>query len=329
MTKAAQYILFAIALIALACLSITIGSSDISIVDLLRGNIDRESTEWTIIRHLRLPRTLTTIGVGALLSLSGCIMQGLFRNPLVEPYTMGLSGGAVLGVAVTFCLGLQITLGIPAIIGFALLGGLLTMFIVLIIRRAIRCDINSMLLVGIMISFATSSITTLLMSLTTHENLSQIISWSIGSMDSASEEMAIVIVVAAIVATLISAFLGNIINALSLGATEAQHIGINSQKMIIILFVVATLMAAVSVAAVGVVAFVGMIIPHIIRRIAGHDHRYILPLAAMGGSSFMLLCDIAARTIIYPRELPSGVITGICGCIMFIYLTSRQRNEHN
>ncbi|MBP5419089.1 MAG: iron ABC transporter permease, partial [Bacteroidales bacterium] len=240
-----------------------------------------------------------------------------------------LSGGAVLGVAVTFCLGLQITLGIPAIIGFALLGGLLTMFIVLIIRRAIRCDINSMRLVCIMISFATSSITTLLMSLTTHENLSQIISWSIGSMDSASEEMAIVIVVAAIVATLISAFLGNIINALSLGATEAQHIGINSQKMIIILFVVATLMAAVSVAAVGVVAFVGMIIPHIIRRIAGHDHRYILPLAAMGGSSFMLLCDIAARTIIYPRELPSGVITGICGCIMFIYLTSRQRNEHN
>lgn len=329
MNKAAQYILFAIILVALSILSITIGSSELSAIDILSGKIGYESTEWTIIRHLRLPRTLTTIGIGALLSMSGCIMQGLFRNPLVEPYTMGLSGGAVLGVAVTFCLGLQISFGIPALIISALLGGLLTMFVVLTIRRAIKCDINSMLLIGIMISFATSSITTLLMSLTTHENLSQIISWSIGSMDSASEEMAIFIVASALVATFASAFLGNIINALSLGTAEAQHIGIDSQKMIVALFVVATLMAAISVAAVGVVAFVGMIIPHIIRRIAGHDHRYILPLAAMGGSSFMLLCDIAARTIIYPRELPSGVISGICGCIMFIYLTSRQRNEHN
>ena len=326
MKLTAQYILSVTILLLLASLSITIGSSDISIIDLLCGNIGSDSVEWTIVRHLRLPRTLTAIGVGALLSLSGCIMQGLFRNPLVEPYTMGLS---VLGVGVTFCLGLQISYGMPALVTLSLAGGLLTMFAVLAIHRAFRCDINAMLLIGIMISFATSSLNTLLMSLTTYENLSQIVSWTIGTMSSTSESMAIVVVCSAVVATLLATFLGNIVNALAMGTERAQHIGIDSRKMTMLLFVFATLMAAISVAAVGIVAFVGMIVPHLVRRLFGHDHRRILPIAAIGGGAFLLLCDILARNIIYPRELPTGVITGLFGCIMFIYLTSRQRHAHH
>jgi iron complex transport system permease protein len=163
-------------------LSLSIGDVDDLFCKLLRIGEKRFShTDLIILFELRVPRVLMAIGVGAMLSMSGVIMQSLFRNPLVEPYTMGLSGGAVLGVAMAFVFGLSNSMGNIAVTLMAMVGALSTMGLILLLRKMMHFDINRMLLSGVMISFATSSVTTLLMSLTTRENLSQILMWNIGS----------------------------------------------------------------------------------------------------------------------------------------------------
>lgn len=282
-------------------------------------------TDILILREIRIPRVMMAVGVGALLSMSGLVMQSVFRNPLVEPYTMGLSGGAVLGVAIAFMLGISSAVGNIGVTLMAMLGAFLTMGIILLLRRVLHYDVNKMLLSGVMISFATSSVTVLLMSLTTRENMSQIVMWNMGSLDITTKEMSYIVVIISVVMIVVLSFLGNEMNVLMVGESMAQHVGVRIDIVVPLLFVLATVMAAVSVSFVGVVAFVGMIVPHVVRHIFGYDHRVITAVTAIIGAIFMLMCDIVARVVIYPQEIPTGVMCGIVGGVMFIYLTAKSK----
>lgn len=282
-------------------------------------------TDILILREIRIPRVMMAVGVGALLSMSGLVMQSVFRNPLVEPYTMGLSGGAVLGVAIAFMLGISSAVGNIGVTLMAMLGAFLTMGIILLLRRVLHYDVNKMLLSGVMISFATSSVTVLLMSLTTRENMSQIVMWNMGSLDITTKEMSYIVVIISVVMIVVLSFLGNEMNVLMVGESMARHVGVRIDIVVPLLFVLATVMAAVSVSFVGVVAFVGMIVPHVVRHIFGYDHRVITAVTAIIGAIFMLMCDIVARVVIYPQEIPTGVMCGIVGGVMFIYLTAKSK----
>lgn len=328
MTLRLKVILSVLLLLATAIASLAIGSVGPSVLQLVGIEpIDVNSPQYTILFGLRLPRTLTAIAVGAMLSMSGTLMQGIFRNPLVEPYTMGLSGGAVLGVAIVFTLGLAHVGGALAVMIGAMVGALASMFAILALRRALHFDTAVMLLSGIMLSFACSSVTTLLMSIGTRETLAQIMQWTIGSLDATTGNDAVILAVVAIVATVASPLCGNVLNALSVGEQTAQHLGIDANRAVAVLFVIATMLAAASVACVGVMAFVGMVVPHVVRIVVGADHRVALPVSAVGGATFMLLCDIVARQIAFPRELPTGIVSGIVGGAMFIYLTARKNGR--
>ena len=285
------------------------------------------ATRDVIVRRLRLPRMLCAMGVGALLSVAGAIMQGVFRNPLVEPYTMGVSGGAVVGVALAFISGSVAAHGAVSITLGAALGGLLTLAVVLLMRRAVGYDTGVLLICGIMISFVSSAVTTVLLALASREDVSQVISWSIGSFDGVGESMSFFVVTAGLLSTLLSVFLGNVVNVLSLGDAEARSLGVAPGRAVGWLFVFATLLAAVSVSAAGVVAFIGMAVPHLTRTLCGSDNRVVLPASGLLGSLVMMACDLVAKTVISPRELPAGAVCAVAGGVMFIYMTVRWKKR--
>ena len=321
-----KMILMVLSFVVVLVVSLCVGEIDNMLSKFFSvGGETLTETDILILREIRIPRVMMAVGVGALLSMSGLVMQSVFRNPLVEPYTMGLSGGAVLGVAIAFMLGISSAVGNIGVTLMAMLGAFLTMGIILLLRRVLHYDVNKMLLSGVMISFATSSVTVLLMSLTTRENMSQIVMWNMGSLDITTKEMSYIVVIISVVMIVVLSFLGNEMNVLMVGESMARHVGVRIDIVVPLLFVLATVMAAVSVSFVGVVAFVGMIVPHVVRHIFGYDHRVITAVTAIIGAIFMLMCDIVARVVIYPQEIPTGVMCGIVGGVMFIYLTAKNK----
>ncbi len=320
MSQSAKHILFfVVCLVALAALCHTYLYIGLPEVD--------DDTRDVIVHGLRLPRMLCALGVGSLLSVAGAIMQGVFRNPLVEPYTMGVSGGAVVGVALAFISGSVAAYGSVSITLAAALGGLLTLAVVLLMRRAVGYDTGVMLICGIMISFVSSAVTTVLLALASREDVSQVISWSVGSFDGVGEAMSFFVAAVGLLATLLSVFLGNVVNVLSLGDAEARSLGVAPGRAAGWLFVIATLLAAVSVSAAGVVAFVGMAVPHLARTLCGSDNRVVLPASGLLGSLVMMACDLVAKTVISPRELPAGAVCAVAGGVMFIYMTVRWKKR--
>ena len=330
--KYTRWIIFLAALILLGVITflvgLTTGELNISIFDIPGIFREKEGIEYVVLNQIRLPRIVLGIAVGGGLSLSGAILQGIYRNPLVEPYTLGISGGAALGVA------LAIVFTLPAVLGAFVLpfagfsGAFLTIFLVYFLGiRYGNININNMLLIGVMISFVSSAAMMLLMAVTTSENLHSIIFWMMGSLDEPNKLLIRTTLIIAITGLIISLFFSSTLNALRLGESDAKHLGINTGASIRILFVIASLMAGVCVASAGVIGFVGLVIPHLIRLIAGSDYRILLPGSFLGGGIFLIICDTIARTIISPNELPIGVITGIAGGIMFIVILSRSKSN--
>ena len=314
-----------ILLIASVLLSLSVGEMKLGLTDLLRillhGN---NSMEYTILSQIRFPRVLLGIAVGGALSLSGILLQGVYRNPLVEPYTLGISGGASLGVAFVIVFGLHQLIGsfILPLAGFT--GAFLIIFLVYTISaRKGRINIQSMLLTGVMISFIASSSMMLLMSTTSSENLHGIVFWIMGSLDEPDMSLIYLTLTMSLASLFGSYFFVQPLNALRLGEEKAKHLGINTDTTIKLLFLLASLLAGVCVAVAGVIGFVGLIIPHLMRMIVGSDYRILLVSSFLSGSIFLVLSDVIARTIISPNELPIGVITGIVGGIIFLLMMSR------
>lgn len=319
--------LMALAFAAVCAVYLAEGENGLTFSDLCARDRLDDNLRLVIAKEIRLPRMLCAVGVGALLSLAGVVMQNVFRNDLVEPYTMGISGGAMTGVALAFTLGIVDMMGEAAVSLSACAGALLTMLIILKIRHKVGGDNNSTLLCGIMISFVSSAITTILLSLSTREQLSQIISWNIGSFVRADMRVAVAIAVIGIVATPASAFFGNVLNVLGLGDDVARGLGLSVERIQRRLFIGATVAAALSVAAAGVVAFIGMTVPHVVRIVCGDDNRKRLPAAGLCGATLALACDLVAKKILWPVELPAGAVTAILGGMVFIGLATFKKES--
>jgi len=312
-------------LVASVVLSLSVGEMNLGFMDIFsilrKGH---ESMEYTILSQIRFPRVLLGIAVGGALSLSGILLQGVYRNPLVEPYTLGISGGASLGVAIAIVFGLHQLIGsfVLPIAGFA--GSFLIIFLVYTIStRNGRVNIQTMLLTGVMISFIASSGMMFLMATTNSENLHGIIFWIMGSLDEPDMSLIYITLILSVCTLAFSYLFVQPLNALRLGEEKAKHLGINTDTAIKLLFLMASLLAGVSVAVAGVIGFVGLIIPHLMRLLVGSDYRILLISSFLSGSIFLVLSDVIARTIISPNELPIGVITGIAGGIVFLLMMSR------
>ncbi|NOU16967.1 MAG: iron ABC transporter permease [Bacteroidales bacterium] len=318
-------LLFTVVALIVVIHSLTSGDLKISISDLSRFLFKSgDGVEFTIINTIRLPRIILGLAVGGALSLSGVILQGIYRNPLVEPYTLGISGGASIGVALTIVFGLPQLVGTYMLPLSGFIGALVTVFLVysLSIRNG-KIKIQTMLLVGVMVSFIASSVMMFLLSTTSSENIHSIIFWIMGSLDEPNSKLIGTTVIISVSSLLLSYLFVQPLNALRLGEEKARHLGINTDVSIKILFVITSLLTGICVSMAGVIGFVGLIIPHLIRLITGSDFRILLISSFITGGSFLVLCDTLARTILAPNELPIGVLTGMIGGSVFIVVLNR------
>jgi iron complex transport system permease protein len=305
--------------------SLSIGELHIGLTDIPKILIHGQgSMEYTVLKDIRLPRIYIGLSVGGALSIAGAILQGVYRNPLIEPYTMGISGGAALSVAFIIVTGLSFKLGAFLLPLSGFIGALVTIFLVYFLSvRSGKVLTQNMVLVGVMISFISSSGMMLLMSYTTTDNLQSIVFWIMGSLDEPNGNLIALGVIVSILGLAVSYLFIHPLNALRLGEDKARHLGINTNVAIKILFILASLLTGMCVAVAGVIGFVGLIIPQLIRLLVGSDFRILLISSFLAGGSFLVFCDTIARTIITPNELPIGVITGIIGGITFIVMLSR------
>lgn len=285
------------------------------------GNI---TPEYSILIDIRLPRVMLGFAVGGALSLAGVILQGMFRNPLVEPYTLGISGGAALGAALCIILKLQnifpaIALPASGFIGSCLV--ILPLYFVNLRQNIAR--MQGILLTGVMTSFISSSLVVLILAVSRTEELHSIVFWIMGSLEEPSWALIIIVCIIAVLGLFVSSILSPALNALSLGEEEAIHLGIDAEKTKKQLFILASLLTGISVSLTGIIGFVGLIVPHFTRMITGYDHRKLVVVSFLTGAGFLIFCDTIARTIFSPIELPVGVITGIVGGSVFIYVLGR------
>ena len=281
----------------------------------------------TIVLEIRLPRVILAGLVGASLATAGATYQGLFRNPLADPYLIGVAQGAALGAIIGFLLPTtRHGLGSMIIPLLAFIGALLSTIVVYSLARVGRTvPVTTLILAGVALGALLGSIVSYLI-ISSGEKMHGIIFWLMGSFSlSQWSEVKIVLpyVAGGIVIILLYA---RLLNVMQLGEEQAQQLGINVEKLKLVLLAAATLITAASVSFVGTIGFVGIIIPHAVRLIWGADHRFLLPLSVLTGAIFLILADLIARTVLAPTEIPIGVITAICGAPFFLYLLRRRKS---
>ena len=313
-------------LLAVAVFSLAVGAVDLPLKKafflLTKG---RGTPEYTILFEVRLPRILLGLAVGGGLAISGVILQGMFRNPLVEPYTLGISGGAALGVCVNVVSGLPIVLGPLATPASGFLGAVgIILLVYAVSARGGTIRLSHLLLVGVMVSFMASSLIMLVMAVTRTEDLHGIIFWIMGSLEEPSSLLMKTTLFISLGGMILSFLFAVDLNALSLGEEEAFHLGVEVDRVKKALFVIASLLTGCCVAVTGIIGFVGLVVPHLMRLLVGGDHRILLVASYISGAAFLIICDTLARVIIAPMELPVGVITGLVGGGVFIYALARK-----
>lgn len=283
------------------------------------------STE-VIILDIRLPRVIMAGLVGAGLSIAGATYQGLFRNPLADPYLIGAAQGASLGAVIGFLLPVGWALsGVGVIPLLAFAGAIIATAIVYLLARGGKTlPVTTLILAGVALSALLSSIVSYLI-ISSGNKIHGIIFWLIGSF-SLSQWSDVGLVLPYIVVGIgVIMLYARPLNIMQLDEEQAQQLGINVERSKLVLLAAATLITAASVAFVGTIGFVGIIIPHAVRLIWGADHRFLLPLSVLVGAIFMIAADLLARTVQAPTEIPIGVITAICGAPFFLYLLRRRK----
>ena len=285
----------------------------------------------TVLFNIRLPRILLAFFAGAVLAMSGAVMQGLFRNPLAAPSLIGVSSGASVGASAVIVLAgawLQndTIAGLSVIAMGAFVGSLMvTLLVYRLSTSALGTSVPTMLLIGLAVSALTAAVNGLLGYFADNEMLRQISIFQMGNMSTANWGRAALVVMVAIILMVMFPRDSMSLNALLLGESEARHLGIDVQSVKRRLIVLTTLGVGVCVAIVGMIGFVGLVVPHLVRLVIGPDHRGLVPASALGGGILLLIADTAARVIISPTELPTGILTALLGAPFFIYLLTRQR----
>ena len=314
-------------LLLVAGLSFCIGTQGVSFKEAPSLiSVDLDLISKSIFLDLRLPRILLGFAVGGALAIAGVILQGMFRNVLVEPYSLGISGGAALGVCLNLVLRLDAKIGALSFPVTGFLGAFsIIMAVYYLNSKKGILKLEGLLLTGVMISFISSSLVMLLMAIARADNLNGIIFWIMGSLDETNRQLVKIMVVVSLSGLTLTYFYSRDLNALSLGEEEARNLGVNTTHLKKIVFVLASILTGCAVSICGVIGFVGLVVPHFMRMFVGFDHRVLLVTSFLSGGIFLIACDTISRVIIYPLELPVGVVTGILGGIVFIYALAKNK----
>ncbi|MDG6223347.1 MAG: iron chelate uptake ABC transporter family permease subunit [Candidatus Bathyarchaeota archaeon] len=303
-------------------------------VPLLNTFIDASGVDPTyavIISQIRLPRVICGALVGAALATAGVTYQGIFRNPMADPYVIGASTGASVGSALVFVFGINIAiLGLNTLPVFAFVGSLVTVLIVYTISRVgSKVPVTTLLLTGIAMSLFQNAIVTYLKTVAGDRILHGLTFWLIGSLSSTENwDKVYAILPFIIVGSVICYLYSRDLNILALGEDQAQHLGVEIEKVKRILLVAGALMTAAAVSISGLIGFVGLIIPHVTRVLIGPDHRVLIPTSALVGASFLMISDAISRVIMGSGEAPVGIITAFAGAPFFIYLLRRKNKGY-
>ena len=303
-------------------LSLVLGSTSISIASiwnaLATSNQTENSTTFMIVSELRLPRALSSFAIGALLALAGTLMQVLVRNPLADPYILGVSGGAAVAAL------LSIALGVSGLwlTGSAFIGALLSMLLVFgLAHHQGSWTSTRLLLTGVVVAAGWGALISFILAISPERDLRGMLFWIMGDMGYVQHIWPLYIVL--LIGLVISFSIARHLNVLSFGEKTASSLGIHSRKLYYQLYILASLLTATAVAQAGSIGFVGLVVPHLIRLSGFTDHRILLPASALGGGILLILADTLARTLIAPLQLPVGVVTALVGVPVFLYLLSR------
>ena len=302
--------------LALAIGSVTISPSELWAVIQDQGSVLHQTLVW----DLRLPRTLAAFATGGLLAVAGALMQVLLRNPLADPYVLGLSGGAAVGALLAMLGGM----GALAISGSAFVGAMFATVLVFGLAHGTGSwTASRLLLTGVVVAAGWGAVITLMLALTPSYKLPGMLYWLMGDVSYARTPWPALVVLA--LAVIVIMPLARNLNVLARGSMQAAALGVSVRPLEWTIYLLASLLTATAVTTAGSIGFVGLIVPHMLRLVLGNDQRIILPASALAGGTLLVLADTLARTVIAPEQLPVGVITALLGVPTFLYLLHRSR----
>ena len=311
--------------VAAMLLALSIGAVPMPLLAMLSGGLNE--TQELVLLTVRLPRVVLCVVVGASLAVSGAAMQGLFRNPLADPGLIGISSGAALavGLMIVFAGSAGGFMGLYGLSIAAFAGGLLACLVIFhFAQLAGTFSVTYMLLAGIAINALAFAGTSSLQFISDDQQLRALAFWTMGSLGGALWPAVLVAGSVVVPATLVLLKSARQLNILLLGDSEARHLGVNDKRLKYIIIVCCALSVGAAVAVSGIIGFVGLIVPHLIRLSIGSDHRMLIPASALAGATLVLLADIVARVIVLPAEMPVGILTSLIGGPFFLWLLIRQ-----
>lgn len=335
--------IFAVILVGLSLISISVGTRDLSIeqvyhllIEHLKGRTYDRVAEYdlwfddNIVWNYRLPRVLFAVIAGASLSVAGAAMQSVMKNPLADPYTTGISSGALLGVAIAMVLGF--VAGQGGVDGFglvlnAMIFAMVPVAVIYLLSPFLRKSPATLILAGTAVSYLFNSVTDILLVSTDEQTLSEVYRWQVGSLADLSWDAIPLTLMTCVVGSALLMALSNKLNLMSLDDADAKSLGLDSEQLRLACLVILSFMAASVISYAGIIGFVGLIVPHIVRLLLGADNRFVIPASFIVGAAFLLFCDIISRAIDVSATIPVGVITALIGSPIFLYLILRSRRE--
>ena len=322
-----------VACLILSIYSVTIGPYPMTmedVIEVLWNFITMQPQDDTTIAHivlnLRLPRIIGGIICGFALAVCGAAMQSMMKNPLADPYTMGISSGAGFGAALAMILGIELIAG-GGIVVNAFVFAVIPAVIILFLSRFRKATPTMMVLCGISLMYLFNALTQLFMLIADPDDMSAVYEWMVGSLDGVSYDELLLVLLVTVIGSLYVQYMANQLNVMGIGDESAQTLGVDVERRRLVILMVITLVAASVVSFTGVIGFVGLVAPHIARTLIGSDNRYLIPASGVVGSLLLVASDILARTIASPVMLPVGVITACVGGPLFMLLILRSTKE--
>ncbi len=324
------FIIAVLVLLLMLTLSMAIGSVFIAPIDIWRVLTGESAnvTVRTILFNIRLPRTILIALVGAALAGSGATYQGLFRNPLADPYLIGVASGAGLGAIVAMSVKWPYTLlGLFAVPMAAFIASLVTVYLVYMFAQIGRTvPTTNLILSGVAVSSFATSITTFLMLRSTGE-VRRAIGWLLGGVSLVGWDVTLALIPYLVIGMTLLVLTGYSLNLLQFGDDQAMQMGLNIRRAKFMIIIASSLVTAAAVSFAGIIGFVGLVVPHIVRIWWGVDYRRLIPLSILGGASVLLIADVLARIVIAPQELPVGIVTALAGAPFFLWVLRRAKNQ--
>lgn len=335
--KFSVLLIFTVILVIAAIFSVMIGPVFIHPLTIIRLwleklsfgmlHFDIQEMHRVIIMNIRTPRIVVAILVGMGLSVSGAAMQGLFRNPMAEPYVLGMSSGAAAGASAAIVLGMGGLFGVYAVPAMAFISAIVTIFVVYSIAHTEgKVPTETLLLSGIAVGFFLQAAVSFLKLIAPTDALRDVVLWLMGSFAGVTWDDVAIVVLPVLAGLLTLFLLARELNAFQFGEETAMHLGIEVELMKRILLTATALITAISVSTAGIIGFTGLVVPHVARILVGADQRIQLPVAAISGGIFLVLADTLARSIAQSVEIPVGIITAVVGAPYFVYLLRRRKH---